>query len=1402
MPNKKYSEYIEISPTFESVVDIGADSRNANLWREYIVGEDMTKMIEALCKSLNNEEPDSRRSFWIEGTYGTGKSYAAIFIKHLIEEPPEVVDSFLNKNLRLGQYRNRFMKCRAKDKGDYLVIWKTGCTGIYDGNSLLIEVEMAVRKALADKFGDKADYGEDSLHAAVMRQVNNPILNWQSILEKSILRDDYESFDVLRRRLEEGDLCALRKTAAVIRKNNLGLIDSLETFKNWISSVIKNNGLSKSGIFFIWDEFTEYVANSDDHTILQQLSEFCKIQPFFMLFVVHRTTQMVERITTERYQLIAHRFHQIEFHISTDAAFDLIEGSINIRNGVADHWKDARRGPVNNIRQFLTDMADVDDKICEKIEKLCPMHPMTIKLLSRVAENYAASQRTMFRFMKDQANPVHGFVRYINKEGPESQACWLTPEWLWSYFFTCESDFSDKETKAAEYIRHYEENRKLVENDENAHRVFKTAMLLLALMSSAKGIYSGRRAKDGIAATKECLETCLAGVMSKAQIEDMLKTMVDSKILVLDEGANNIVRIQLPFRSAQDSDFTAKLAENDKKHSRYMMFCKDGVFAQAFEKQSWNENDAALRRMKIAVCCAETNSVKNRLGEIKKELEKYPYKLGLLIVTVQCEAQAVSIQTSLQSRSAEENEERLIIALVKAPLTDEIRKKWLTAITKQEMASEAGQTGSVQQYKNEASLIVASWVTHTVSGGKIVVYNGSSIFNNVYGITHLQTVIHNNVQNVIFKYAPENIVLTNTAYRPCSIASSLAGVYRKSANNQFANVLNLLKSANILNLNTIEEIINAKSNGSKPAECVAMLAELVKNKMESGHVTLSELWADLQKKPFGYYNNITCSILLGFVFSCYKNSKYTWIDESNGSHVLDEETIGTMVAKICNGKTESGYLSAGSIVWQNFSDYLSKIFKLSAADLADENKGFQNVREAVVNIGSPFWVLKYLADNEFGSKELKGQAHKIIDKIQEFIAQQGDRNDVMNTTLELFKGQGKIRVILEKAFQDKSTMTAAFRTFLFEASPELKKAAERLAIQPEELSDRLHSVMQSAIYTWKEEQVKEKLANVVEQYKFIEAIGKVLGKTYKSIEAEKKDLLNLFNFLKIPMKVIESLNKPWFYALKVLYRVAFSDTAHMPQNEREDAILALEQHGVAAKDCLQDSKPVLEDILKKQNIEYTKKELETVYNGLKDVNCNTTNIQFENILDKQIDKIKFERNKHKLLDMWRSISGKDSIKEWCNAYNVPLMWIIPKELYNVFCTLLNVQQGVNTAHKDIINAINALANIDTGILTDKGQIDRAFLNLIGQEFLPLWQESKSDVMRDAKYKFGNDMSSWRMHDFSGLQDMLKKKQKEKAKHEKLAGTKNDVSTMQESDLRKRVIAFLDAHPEFCDDFAK
>ena len=1397
MATKKYSNYLEINPSFESVVDIDADKRNTNLWREYIVGEDMDALVNHLCESLGNEAPDLRRSFWIHGSYGTGKSYAALLVKHLIEEPPEVIDAYLAGSGRLSKYRNRFAKCRKN--GDYLVVWKTGCTGIRSGDMMLLEAEKAIRDALVEKYGDNAYLGSSSLVNAVKEKLADPSINWEYIRQSTVLSDDYTSVDELRSAVDDGDLTALQNTAMVIRQKGYGLVNNLETFKSWIGDIIDGNGLSKSGIFFIWDEFTEYVAHSDDHTVMQQISEFCKEKPLFMLYVVHRSQEMVDSMGKDRYQLITNRFHQVEFHVSPDAAFDLIASSINTHTGMAIYWAEDKKAVIKCIQPFLPDMVGLDDKVSEMIDLLCPMHPMTIRLLSRVAESFAAAQRTMFRFMKDQSDSELGFVGYINKYGPDDQACWLTPDWLWDYFFTRESDFSDKDTKAAEYIHHYEESRHLVENDENAHRVFKIAMLLLAVMSTTKGVYGGTKAHGGISATEECLATCLAGVMTKTQVKDLLSTLEDCKILLRDEAANGTIRLQMPFRGGSDDEFSTRYAANERKYTRYQMFTHDGILAQELEKKAWDENDVAYKRLKICASCAETSSIKVRLDEIQKELDKYPYKLGLLLVTVRDDAQYIAIQSDLEKYASHSGEPRLTIALIKIPFTDEMRSKWLTSLTKQEIAYGRGQTASSRQYQIEANAVIASWVANATGGSKIIAWNGNQVFANQYGMANLRKTIHTNVLQVLFPYAPESIVVTTTAYKPCNDAAPTAGITRTSGNAQMKSVLNGLADAGLLDLSTIDSMVDA--SGSKAAASVSQLARTVRDEMLSGQrVVLGDLWSKLQKQPFGYYNTIACGVLLGYVFSCYKDSAFSWTDNAQSTHVLGESTLKTMVLAMCRGTVTTDYLSAGTVTFQNFRLYAQKILNLTDAQIANETECWHNMREAVTKTGAPLWALKYLPDDAYGSTDFKDAAIKIVDNMQQFIAQDSDRETVMSNVIQLFNGRGKLRKVLEQSFQDKNVMNTAFRNFLFGASPELKDIAGRLTVQPEDLSDKLHMVMQTAIYTWTEEQVKEKLPDIVSDYRYLDALNKILGKVYHSTEDARKDLSNLFRFLRIPMAAIEYHHMPWFEALQILLNIAANGTAHLTPQKRATDVAVLTEHGQSAMDCLKDAKPVLADILEVRGIDCTQGELDAVYSGLKDLPCNASLSQFEKELKAQISRISQARNRVLLQERWRTLSGQESVRDWCKVHGVPLLWIVGKNEQKALETVIEVQNSSRTLDQNVQNALSVLNAMDASIFTDEAKIAAAFLETVGQEYKTVLAGDAALVMAQAKMKLGNDLSTWNITDLAALQRILKQALQEKAKKEKLQAAKNRTESMDAAALRARVKAFMENHPEFCDEF--
>lgn len=73
-----------------------------------------------------------------------------------------------------------------------------------------------------------------------------------------------------------------------------------------------------------------------------------------------------------------------------------------------------------------------------------------------------------------------------------------------------------------------------------------------------------------------------------------------------------------------------------------------------------------------------------------------------------------------------------------------------------------------------------------------------------------------------------------------------------------------------------------------------------------------------------------------------------------------------MILSMCKGSLNSDYLSAGSITFQHFRDYVKDIINLTDAQVATEAECCRNMRAAITQSGAPFWALKYLPDGTYG----------------------------------------------------------------------------------------------------------------------------------------------------------------------------------------------------------------------------------------------------------------------------------------------------------------------------------------------------------------------------------------------------------------------------------------------------
>ena len=1396
----RYDSFIELAPGYESVVDIHADA-DVEFWSRYIVNEDMVSAVKTISKTLrpNNPQEDVWH-IWLKGSYGTGKTYSAIVIKHLLEDDYDVIEKFLSKNTLFADVKDKYLGIRKK--GPFYVEFRSGeCLQLNTSNKFLLQVEKSIRNVLKTNGFDYT--GRKSLVETVQATVKS----FKSTLNERFDEGDYaeywatyDSFEDFYDLVSNGDIDACSAAQEILIDMNIGLATDLETFKAWVADVFQGNPkLAETGIFIIWDEFTEYIRKND-LDIIQQLSLFAKEQPLYIIYVMHEYPGLFSEDVSANLGKADARFNQIEIALSDKTTRKLIGESIITRDGMKGKWSDLCDDLYatisDNLHAFMS--GPDDDVDAAELKKIFPIHPMTVELVSKVA-GLAASNRSIFKFLK--SNDDDGFRAYIKNNGFNDWK-WVTADYLWDYYFVDNSGGEKTLTKMAEdCLKHYNKVASQI-TDVKALRVFKASMLLLATIGSGQSMKKSRGGR-GIQATQKTLENCFCGSISKQALEDYLKVLSSDPInvLVFAPDLREGYRIELPYSSA-GGELEAEIESIKNAGSISKLFDSDRPFGAEIKKQFAPDEKAVVKRLIIDTTWGTTQQITYKYGRLSDEVKKTSHKFGLLIVAAST-AEEISKATELANNLLSRDEtKRMIVCVLKHCLKQEEIEQWYNLQANASLAQKANNTVNANSFKSQAGELVSEWVSPALAKDIDYIYAGkiSHVYSNKQALSSFEKTVFN-----LFPFAPESIIKKNTLYKSVSPIPAYYGVSKttlttksaandkqKNFNQQWQDVVDILQDngdEDIWNAKSIDEIISMDQ--TKVGRSMSALCSFVNREMTNGTAYLSDLWDGLQRE-LGYYDTSVCCYLLGFVFRFFIG-QYTWFD-GNNAHRLDEETIPAMIVALCANKATGMKISSESDIEKRFKSISQRVFGLSQEEAGDVIDCRKHIKVNITKTGYPFWTLKYLDEQDY--QGVREEISSITEMYQNYILEVGNQNNLMEDIVNQTKEKAKVIVpLLHELFSNKTKLSVGIKNFIFSKEPKTNDICEQYHFNVNNLVSMMARSLEEEIWQWREEEVGEAIHKLLLDMRLIGIINEAIDGNSETIEKIRDVLSNYLGYMVVPGSVYEEIEAPWVKSISLLYDISINKWVGMSENEKEGVIEELEKYAKEAVENVENPVMVLKHYIQKKGLgAFSDGEYEDILKQMPKEPFTQTENNFKSNLKNRIRELDYSKKVNTLKTLWKAGTSTDSYKEWLKTYRVPAVWV-DSSLSELFSVLAAVETNERVDLVRLENAITLIQNADMRELVDAKKIADSFIEAVSSNKYNDFLTGHVAELQDEIVKKGHKNVHLWPGEITGIRSVVENYIASELKTDVSNKAKSKANSLSEAELRAKLEALFDDSPE-------
>lgn len=951
----RYADFIKMQD-FLPVYDMTDET--PNLWQTFIPTNQFCDLLSRSITAITSSDISKRRSMWVRGTFGTGKSHASSVVRHILCDPYDDIEGYLysipNDALR------EQIKAIRKNKRYFPVVLK-GVEGAYNISRFRLSLQRETKKALA-KAGYEMVVGSDFTEA--LKWVESHQSRIPELLENNDeLASEASNYDKLVAKLNANDIDVFLHLEEALAADKTYLTS--DNISDWLVDVqkkIAEEGIA-DGLIIFWDEFTSVMdtLQSDRINVLQNIAEKSQKNNVFLYLISHRTERTSVDAKGKDITKMSDRYDSVDYKMDEISTYLILRHTYSItdKSGLDIASWNLKHSIAPEVFDYLCESNSKEEK--DHIQNLFPLHPYTAFLCSKMANIMGSANRSVLKFMNDEKN---GFACFINDSTNYDLKMMLTADWLWDFFY---SEFVDDPLCAA-FINVYNSNKdKVNQMGDDYLRVFKVILLLNALGMKFKGTPEKYAPND----------KNLGYIFSADRCEEKMQGILDW----LDES--HIVARDI-LGEFKISVSTYNNAELTKEKMQVAVSFKDAVSILKYNDASKSEigkiflvGKTLMRKCEPQFySCEESESVlRSRLKKYTSEKPNFLHVALLFSITDEA-------RDMMENRVKEFSEEfpETLFVMPSEVFTESAKNHFIDTVAHANVSRSHFNNDEASQLERAANEYVIKWKNRMTGGIYNLYYKGERFSDGIFG--NIYSVINKRFSVLLFPNGMESVKAIHnneTFFENRNYKKLALQMLQKRTRDELlkfngaavpAKFL-FMDGENNLVTDTCELTVTAKQGDSWLNTICQKVDELIENakKKYTDRFSLSEILAPLMRPPYGMFPNHANYVALAFALRKHKDDLFN----PSTSQPVGDEKLTDMIAVLLQmwdgGISEPSnklLLRFGSAEEKNLSKILGEVFCLqdvkgvNMADLKSLRYANWAITEFCKQIAKyPLWSLLY-----------------------------------------------------------------------------------------------------------------------------------------------------------------------------------------------------------------------------------------------------------------------------------------------------------------------------------------------------------------------------------------------------------------------------------------------------------